>query len=153
MSQQKALTNWKVKDPFSASHLNEAWDMLRPLSNIIGGGGTKVTQFPSGTTVWSEDIPPTSRGIFPVRVVQVGGADGSGSSAATWTYDVYRPSGNPAADATEGQKIGTAVAVSKPRPNGKMIPGDKYGLAFYDGTTLTLWDAGEKEDTAVGCTA
>src|SRR3954469_15878967 len=65
MPEQRPLHNWKEKDPLSASHLNEAWDMLRPLSNIHGGGGTKVTQFPNGTTVHSDEVQPFAN---PVRV-------------------------------------------------------------------------------------
>lgn len=94
--------------------------------------------------------------LFPVRVVQTGGADGDGDSAATWTYDVYALTGDPADDPEEdGTLLASDVNLRNvsdgQRPNGTMIAGDNYGLAFYDGTTLVLWDAGEKEDTGTGC--
>lgn len=83
-------------------------------------------------------------GIFPVQVEKTGGADGTKTTKATWTYTVKT---------LGGASLGTGVAVTRPRPNGKMVfqPGTfaggnaGYGTGFFaaDGTTFILWDAGE----------
>ncbi|HEV7299204.1 MAG TPA: hypothetical protein VGN72_07555 [Tepidisphaeraceae bacterium] len=80
--------------------------------------------------------------IFPVKVTKTGGAGGSKTTAASWTYTV----------STIGDiEIGTAVAVGRPRPLGAMAFGTGYGLAFYNQTgALVLWDAGETPGSG-GC--
>jgi hypothetical protein len=78
---------------------------------------------------------------FAVKVEKTGGSDGTSTTAASWTYTVKD---------LAGTSLGTAVAQSRPRPNGKMTfqtGSSGYGTAFYDGATLKLWDAGEVEGT------
>lgn len=92
---------------------------------------------------WLMVAPPP--GLFPVKVTKDGGSDGTSSAAASWTYTVKT---------LAGSTLGTGVAVTRPRPNGKMTyqsGSSGYGLAFYDGTTLKLWDAGEVP-TSGACT-
>lgn len=72
--------------------------------------------------------------LFVVTVTQVGGSNGTQSTAASYTYDVKDLLGN---------TLATAVALARPRPNGAVSAGNGYGLAFYDGNSLKLWDAGE----------
>jgi hypothetical protein len=87
-------------------------------------------------------LPRPNAGFFPVLVNQVGGANGTNTTKATYTYDVTDLFGN---------ALGTAVAVARARENGSVVLAiaPKYGVAFYsaDGT-LILWDAGETYGTA-----
>jgi hypothetical protein len=75
--------------------------------------------------------------VFAVWVSKDGGSDGDSTTAATYTYTVKT--------ADQAVTLGTTVAVARPRPVGKMTyqASGGYGLAFCDGTTLKLWDAGE----------
>ncbi len=74
--------------------------------------------------------------IFAVSVTRDGGSDGSQTTAASWTYTVKTVDGSVV--------LGTGVAAARPRPNGSMIAGGGFGLAFFDSAgTLRLWDAGE----------
>jgi hypothetical protein len=87
---------------------------------------------------------------FPVKVQQTGGAQGTSTTAASYTYTVRSLAWN---GTTGGETLGTGVAVSKPRDNGLVTVqagSTGYGVAFYDGLTLRLWDAGEKYQTD-GC--
>jgi hypothetical protein len=72
--------------------------------------------------------------FFPVKVTKTGGSDGTNTTAASWTYTVKN---------LDDVELGTGVSLAKPRPYGKMTYGSSHGLAFYDGATLKLWDAGE----------
>lgn len=83
------------------------------------------------------------RTTFPVKVTKTGGSDGTASTAATWVYTVKDLAGN---------TLGTSLSPAKGRPNGKMAyaPNDSYGVAFYDGATLKLWDVNEIPTTG-GC--
>jgi hypothetical protein len=90
--------------------------------------------------------------MFPVKVEKDGGSDGTKSTAASWTYTVK--------NINETTSLGTAVAVTRPRPNGLMtcqagtfVGGTAgYGVGFYDEEgTFILWDAGEVPTTAA-CT-
>ena len=85
--------------------------------------------------------------IFPVRVSKDGGADGTASSPASWTYTVQSLDGATTLDA--------GVALARPRPNGSMLTQNAspaFGLAFFDSTAaLRLWDAGEVPATTA-CT-
>jgi hypothetical protein len=94
---------------------------------------------------------PSAAGLFPVKVQQTGGSNGTNTTAATYTYTVRSIAWN---GSTGGSTLGTGVAVSKPRENGEVTlqsGSTGYGVAFMDGSTLRLWDAGEKMVTA-GCT-
>jgi hypothetical protein len=83
------------------------------------------------------------RGFFPVKVTQNGGSDGNKTTAASWTYDV--------SDLADNKLTGdTPIGQEKPRPFGTVTAGSSYGVAFYDGSTLKLWDAGETPGTG-GC--
>ncbi len=81
--------------------------------------------------------------IFPVLISKIGGADGTQTAPATWTYNVSTVDGI--------TTLGTALAVTRPRPNGSMIPqsgSPAYGTAFYDSSgNIHLWDAGEVQNT------
>jgi hypothetical protein len=78
--------------------------------------------------------------MFAVKVSNPSGSNGTTTTAANYTYTVKDLAGN---------TIGTGVALSRPRPNGAVTTqSDGYGVAFYDGTTLKLWDAGEIPQTA-----
>ena len=77
--------------------------------------------------------------LFAVRVEQLGGADGGSRSAATWTYNV-RTLG--------GDLLASGEPLARPRGLGSRRPGSGFGLAFYDGRSLKLWDAGETESRA-----
>lgn len=69
MATQRPLRDWDEGDPLSASHLQEAIDMLRPLSSIVGGGITEVTQFPEGTAIYTPEQTPGPPGVIWVRVL------------------------------------------------------------------------------------
>jgi hypothetical protein len=81
-----------------------------------------------------------------VRVQQTGGANGSQSSAATYTYSIRQ-----LADISNtGTPIATAVAAANTRPNGAVTVGT-FGLAFFDiGATPPVWKlliTGERPQT------
>lgn len=73
-------------------------------------------------------------GLFSVALTQTGGSNGTKTTAASWTYTVKT--------IDSAVTLGTGVALTRPRPAGYMTAGTS-GLAYYDGTTLKLWDAGE----------
>jgi hypothetical protein len=72
--------------------------------------------------------------MFQVEVIQDGGADGTPTSSATWTYTV---------SSTSGEHLGRNVPVLRPRPNGGMIPAVGSGMAFYNGGQLCLFEVPE----------
>jgi hypothetical protein len=89
---------------------------------------------------------------FPVKIEKDGGSDGTSTAAASWTYTVK--------NMDETVSLGTAVSVTRPRPNGLMtyqvgtFSGGNagYGVGFYnDNGTFVLWDAGEVPTTSA-CT-
>ncbi len=79
------------------------------------------------------------KGFF-VKVQKDGGADGTSTSAASWTYTVRT------LDASS--TLGTSVEVVRPRNAAGKVDYQSgstgYGVAFWDGNTLKLWDAGER---------
>ena len=85
--------------------------------------------------------------LFPVRINKDGGADGTQSSPATWTYTVTSIDGL--------ITWGTQQPLARPRPNGSMLPqtgSPAFALAFVDAAgILRLWDAGEIQNTTA-CT-
>ncbi|MGC9260961.1 MAG: hypothetical protein ACP5I8_12930 [Phycisphaerae bacterium] len=85
--------------------------------------------------------------MFPVGVSKDGGADGTQTAPATWTYTVTSIDGL--------TTWGTQVPLARPRPNGSMLPqttAAAFGMAFTDAAgTLRLWDAGEVQNTTA-CT-
>lgn len=101
---------------------------------------------PAGTLVWMYQGPGfywfvCPNVFFPVTVQQSGGSNGTVSTPASYTYDVT---------SLTGAALGSAVPLARPRPNGAVIyqsGSAGYGVAFYDGLTLKLWDAGEVPDT------
>jgi hypothetical protein len=117
-----------------------------PSALIDGSSLFLVMEFPdeaSGT--------PTSRyvrvgaSLFPVAVTKDGGLDStSATTYADWTYTVKSLDGS--------VTLGTTIGLARPRPYGSMNFGTTYGIAFYVGTTLKLWDAGETENLEAGCT-
>lgn len=102
---------------------------ILPISKICSGVIIGLSSDAKAVVIFSED-----NGLFPVTVTQTGGSNGSKTSAASYTYTVKT---------LDGTTIGTSVALAKTRPYGLVTAGSTYGLAFYDGTTLKLWDAGE----------
>jgi hypothetical protein len=81
-------------------------------------------------------VSPTV-GLFAVKVEKDGGSNGDAATAASYTYTVRT---------LYGRQLGTAVGQSRPRPKGTatyQAGSDGYGLAFWEGDTLILWDAGE----------
>jgi hypothetical protein len=114
--------------------LNAVVDAVNYL--LRGGGETRAL----GTV-----MPAQTDGVFPVWVVKDGGADGTAIAAATYTYTVKT--------VDQASELGTAVAVTRQRPYGKMTyyPSGGYGVAFYLNETLVLWDAGEVETTEEEC--
>ena len=101
-------------------------------------GGTTITPRPPQTFL---------TGLFPVKVecTNSGTGDGNASSAPSYQYTVrkmdWRGSGTSAP-----YELGTGVTVARPTAAGSYSPqagSTGYGLAFYDGATLVLWDAGE----------
>lgn len=81
--------------------------------------------------------------LFPVRISKDGGADGTQSAPATWTYTVTSIDGL--------ITWGTQQPLARPRPNGSMLPqtaSPAFAMAFVDATgMLRLWDAGEVQNT------
>lgn len=76
--------------------------------------------------------PKTERGVvFAVRLVWVGGIDGTTTAPASWTYDIAEPEGTRIYSA--GANPGASPHKWK-RPNiGKMAKAD-FGLAYYNST-------------------
>jgi hypothetical protein len=88
------------------------------------------------------------RGLFPVKVAKTGGVQGTQTTPATWTYTVRELSGGgefyPQSESSaDGAIAGEDVEVVLTRPDGQFMPGEDYGVAFFHGQTLKLWDAGE----------
>jgi hypothetical protein len=77
--------------------------------------------------------------LQPVQVLKDGGADGTQTAPATWTYTIKSVDGS--------QTFATTVPPARPRPNGSMViqtSTPAFGTAFVDATgTWRLWDAGE----------
>lgn len=87
---------------------------------------------------WFTMSPPQ---LIPVLVETDGGSDGTKTTTASWTYTI---------SSLDGISIATEVVLTKGRPKGTAVPGTGYGLIFYDGTSIVLWDAGELYGTG-GC--
>ena len=75
---------------------------------------------------------------FPVTIAKDGGADGTPTSPATWTYTLTD---------MHGEQLGAGVPQSKPRPNGTsqvQTGAPAQGIAYRDESgNVKLWDAGE----------
>ena len=78
---------------------------------------------------------PPKPAVFPVLVQRDGGADGTDTVPAAWTYTVKT---------LGGLLLKAAVPLAAPRPKGPATTRDGFGEAFHgaDGN-LQLWDAGE----------
>ena len=84
--------------------------------------------------------------MFPVQVKSDGGADGSQTAPATWTYTVLSADGS--------QTLASLTPLARPRPNGSRVvqsASPSFGMAFYSAGQLILWDAGEVPSTTA-CT-
>lgn len=118
----------------------------------ISGPGVDFTNTNAGIAC-TFDVQGFARGVaglFPVKVEKTGGTNGTNTTAASYTYTVRSIGWN---GTDGGTTLGTGVAVSRPRMNGAVTfqaGSTGYGVAFMDGSTLVLWDAGEKLNTA-GC--
>lgn len=77
-----------------------------------------------------------SAGLFPVKIENDGGSQGTSTTAATWTYKIKT---------LNADLIQSGVGLSRPRPLGTAtVQGvNAYGVAFYAGGSIILWDAGE----------
>lgn len=125
----------EILAPAQELNLSEAVpvDSIVQIFSALGGTGE--------TTYWFVYASPSV--MFPVKVQQTGGTNGSAATTASYTYTVRTLGWN---GTSGGATLGTGVAVSRPRENGLVTVqagSTGYGLAFYDGTTLVLWDAGE----------
>lgn len=82
--------------------------------------------------------------LFVVNVTQNGGSNGTAAGGlCTYTYDVY--------SRVTGLKIGSALAVQKPRLFGAPTTAATIGTAYTDHTgALALYDVGEQV-TAAQC--
>jgi len=77
---------------------------------------------------------------FPVRVEKSDGVAGDSDTDCSYTYTVKT---------LDGVAVAGGVAPMKVRlPKTTYLCGSDYGLAFYDGTTLKLWDANERPETS-----
>lgn len=104
---------------------------------------------PGGGRRWPI-VPPVSPDFKLVRVEVDGGSNGTASTAASYTYRIRSKGWN---GTDGGTVIAENVAVARPRPNGAVTTQDGstgFGIAFKDGTTWKLWDAGEIPETG-GC--
>lgn len=147
MSLEGMLPPWQRRDNFGLAAHQRHIDRTNQFSAVTPTGNVEIMAAPSGTGF--VERPQTVRlWTFPVTVEKDGGANGTATTVATYTYTVRTPDGV--------TTLGTAVALTRPRAKGMVIfqPSNTgYGLAFYRGTTLILWDAGEVEDTDQGCVA
>ncbi|MGC8560844.1 MAG: hypothetical protein ACP5O1_09215 [Phycisphaerae bacterium] len=77
--------------------------------------------------------------IQPVQILTDGGADGSSTASASWTYTIMSLDGS--------QILNRQTPLARPRPAGSTIvqsASPAFGTAFVDaGGTWRLWDAGE----------
>ena len=77
--------------------------------------------------------------MLPVQILKDGGADGSATTSASWTYTILSLDGS--------QILNRQTPLARPRPAGSMIvqsASPAFGAAFVDaGGTWRLWDAGE----------
>jgi hypothetical protein len=91
-----------------------------------------------GTAIFEFDAPPT---VMPVDVSQVGGSQGTDSTAATWTYDVT---------AEDGATLLSGVSPQNQRPTAGEVKAASHGYVHYElvgGTpTLTLGWVNEVPD-------
>jgi hypothetical protein len=92
-----------------------------------------------------------TKSFFAVRVLKTGGAAGNKTTQCAFVYTVKDLDGNVMNKKRDGSgDPATGMTPDKPRPSvGKMVapPDDTYyGLAFWHGEDLTLWDAGETYD-------
>jgi len=77
---------------------------------------------------------------FPVKVEKSDGFAGDKDSDCSYTYTVKT---------LDGVAVAGGVAPTKVRlPKTTYLCGSDYGLAFYDGTTLKLWDANERPEVS-----
>jgi hypothetical protein len=112
-------------------------DSIVQIFSALGGTGE--------TTYWFNFSAGAA--MFPVKVEQTGGANGTSTTPASYTYTVR---------SLGAVVLGTGVVVSRPRDDGAVTVqsgSSGYGVAFYDGTALKLWDAGEKAQSATECPA
>jgi hypothetical protein len=122
---------------FAAAKAGEAAEL-----QTVATGPARIVWKESGTGTGKWGLVLLGAGarsdvVLGVWVEKDGGSDGNSTTAASYTYTVKT--------ADQATTLGTTVAVTRPRPYGKVTyyASGGYGLAFFDGTTLKLWDAGE----------
>ena len=136
-----------VLEPTQELNLSEdvPVDTIIQIFTALGGTGE--------TTYWFSYTVPAQDSMFPVKVQQTGGSNGTSTTPASYTYTVRTLAWN---GTSGGETLGTGVAVVRPRADGLVTVQSGsigYGVAFYDGLTLKLWDAGEIPDTGTDCQA
>lgn len=113
-----------------------------------GHGSARILFAQSGTGVkWCiVRMCERPQSLFPVLIKSVGGSDGTQTTYASWTYDLY-----PLGDTSYTNKINSSALqplCSRARyMEGKVVkPSDgDYGEAFYDASgNIVLWDLPEK---------
>ncbi len=91
--------------------------------------------------LWNGDIATNKGGVFVVALTQTGGATGTQSAAATWTYT---------ATSLAGVVLGTVLSPERPRSFGTRTAATK-GYAYYNNAgTFTLAEAWETPGSG-GC--
>ncbi len=107
---------------------------MNSFHTALGVGYTQETPPRAMALIYAVGSP-----VFAVSVTQTGGYNGTSASPASWTYRVKTADGT--------VTLGVNIELTKPRPNGSMVPGNAFGLAFYQANgNLQLWDAGEIPD-------
>ena len=102
------------------------YSYLRVDSTTFAGSGIQAAaRSGGGVEVRAVDVIPN--GVFAVDLVQVGGSQGSGTTPASWTYDVYRLGANQQSD----DPLATSQAPRFPRQN-PLMTSATTGLAFRD---------------------
>jgi hypothetical protein len=129
---------WKPGQPLTAQKLDQL--SRGTVSRLTPSTGIRSTHIGNRITMGLDPaaIAQTiGAWMFPVWVVKDDGENGTKSAAATYTYTVKT--------VDQASELGTAVAVTRPRPYGKVTyyASGGYGVAFYLNETLILWDAGE----------
>lgn len=110
-----------------------------PLGSFVIGVKVGVTTESTPRAIVCFMGPGANAGVFPVRITQNTGSQGDDSTQASYKYRVYALDGTTALDG------GSPIVLTRPRDVGEVIVQSplSYGLAFFDGSTLRLWDAGE----------
>ncbi len=136
----------------TTARLNDAFGDLDPPDesgctacdrNAAGTSASALALGASGSTLPVEavsplqSIPRPARSMFLVALAHAGGADGTNTSPASWTYDVFGLDG--------GEALASGAAVAKDRALNCSMSKATRGLAYRDSSgMLHLWDTNER---------